>query len=531
MRFVSGMVNLARGKKQDARKDFAKCIKMGTPSPDAFVNLAQLSVEAGQADFALDVLERAAKQFPDDLGVMISHIHILRAAGRIEQALKMAVLVLDHYPDAADALLMRGLLLEESGQLLDAIAALEALLQLHPNHVIGMINLGRFFAFSNQPKKAITITERAFSLAPNLPAVVQNLAIRRREAGDFPGAVQAFRQLMSIARDFAPEALRQMSDMVDAAELPALAQQIDQVEQAGCPPMLREQLEFARATIAKRRKDDVKYTQSVLRANRLAAKKRPYDAKADAQFHTFIRDRFRAEVPSPTSQPALPATPIFIVGLPRSGTTLLERMMSQGEDVSGLGEVALFNRFIGKRLISDASIAEALPDLRQAYAGFQSVVGPARWTVDKMPANYAHLGWINAAMPEARIILLRRDVRDAALSMFENYFDDPGQNFTFEERRIQRRVHLFEEAIADWQELGAEVLEVHYEDLVRAPEETLRTITGYCGLPFQPALLNPGENAGSIRTVSSTQARQGVNTGSVARWERYPDLLPKIFAP
>lgn len=529
VRFVSGMVNIARGKKQDARKDFAQCIKMGTPSPDAHVNLAQLSAEAGQVDFALDVLDRAEKSFPNIPGVSISRIHVLRSSGRIEAALNAASTTLQKFPDLTEALFLRGILLEQNGQLLDATTTLEELLEAHPNHTIAMINLGRFYAFSNQADKAIKVTEQAYSIAPNLPAVAQNLAIRRREAGDFTGAANAFRQLISMAPEFAPDSLRQLADLVPSEDLDALTQQIDEVERVGCPPPLRDQLEFARAAIAKRRKDDAQFVKSVLRANRLAAKHRPYDAKGDSRFHTSIRDRYRTEAPTPTSEPALPATPIFIVGLPRSGTTLLERMISQGDGVAGLGEVALFNRFIGKRLMTETSITDALPELRQAYAGFQSVVGPAQWTVDKMPANYAHLGWINAAMPEARIILLRRDVRDVALSMFENYFDDPGQNFTFEQQRIQHRLHLFDETVADWRALGAEMLEVHYEDLVRTPEATLQTITDYCDLPFDPAMLNPSENMGSIRTVSSTQARQGVNTRSVARWERYRELLPEVF--
>lgn len=529
VRFVSGMVNIALGKKHDARKDFAKCIKMGTPSHDAHINLAQLSVEVGQVDFALDVLDRADKCFPDTPGISISRIHILRSSGRIEAALNAASTTLQKFTDLAEAIFLRGILLEQNGQLLDAITTLEELLVAHPNHAIAMINLGRFYAFSNQAGKAIKFTEKAYSIAPNLPAVVQNLAIRRREVGDFTGAAKAFRQLMTMAPEFAPDSLRQLADLTPSEELDALAQQIDEVERSGCPPTLRDQLEFARTAISKRRNDDPGYVKSVLRANRLAAKHRPYDAAADSRFHTSIRNRYRVEVLTPTSEPALPATPIFIVGLPRSGTTLLERMISQGDGIAGLGEVALFNRFIGKRLIADTSIADALPDLRQAYAGFQSVVGPAQWTVDKMPTNYAHLGWINAAMPEARIILLRRDVRDVALSMFENYFDDSGQNFTFEEQRIRHRLQLFEETVTDWRTLGAEMLEVHYEDLVRAPEATLQTISDYCDLPFDPAMLNPAENNGSIRTVSSTQARQGVNTRSLARWERYRELLPKVF--
>lgn len=534
VRFVSGLVNIARGKKQDARKDFAKCIKMGTPGPDAYLNLAQLSSDTRQMDFALDVLDRAERKFPGDLSVLIARIHMLRAAGDVESALQAAGAALAQDPNAPEALFLRGILLEENGQLLDAISALEALLELHPNHAIAMVNLGRFYAFSNQSDKAIKVTERAYSIAPNLPVVLQNLAIRQRETGDFPQAAQTFRQLMSLSSEFGPDSLRQLADLVAPEELDALSRQIDQAEAAGCPPALREHLEFARVTIAKRAKDDPQYVTSVLRANRLAAKHRPYDSKADSQFHTAIRDSYRAESPSvisPATQALLPATPIFIVGLPRSGTTLLERMLSQGDGVAGLGEVALFNRFIGKRLMTGTSITDALPELRQAYAGFQSAVGPARWTVDKMPANYAHLGWINTAMPEARIILLRRDIRDVALSMFENYFDDPGQNFTFEEQRIQHRIQLFEKTIADWRALGAEFLESHYEDLVQSPEATLRSITDYCDLPFDPEMLNPAENTAAIRTVSSTQARQSVNTKSVARWERYSELLPKVFGP
>ena len=529
LRFVAGLALIALGKKPEAKKQFADAIKLGTPAPDAYLNLALLSAETGRLDFALDTLERAEARFGEDVQVATARVNAYRAGGDPGGALEAAEKARAAHPEAAELQLLYAVLLSEAGRLLTAIEVLERLLERQPDHVIARINLGRFLAFTNQPAHALEVTEQAYALAPTLPVVLENLAIRRREAGDFTGAAALFSDLVALAPVQAPEALRQLADIAPETQLAALSQEIDtragQVRGLG-----RAQLGFARAAIAKRQGDDPGFARALKEANRTLAKLRPYAARADKTLHESALAQFDSEAPAPvTEAPALPATPIFIMGLPRSGTTLLERMLSAAPETSGLGEVALINRYIASRLASGTPLAAGLGDLRRDYAAYQTLAGQARWSIDKMPANYVHMGWIARAFPEARLILMQRDPRDVALSIYEAYFDDPGQNFAFTEDGIRTRLALFEETKAAWRARGIDCFDVAYEDLVSTPEATLRRIATHCGLPYDPAMLKPEDNTGSIRTASNVQARREINRDSIARWERYPDLLPGIF--
>ena len=529
IQFVAGLALIAVGNKAQARKHFANAIKLGTGTPDAYVNLALLSAELGQSDFALDTLNRAELRFPGDMQVMMTRVHVHRAAGDPKRALDAVGAVLAADPKAAEAATLKAVLQSENGRLLEAIATLETLLDDHPDHVPALFNLGRFYAFSNQSDRALAVTERAHAIAPDNPAVIENLAIRYREAGAFDAALDLFRRLTNLAPQSLPMALRQLSDIVPDCNLTPLRLEVERVLKTAHPGDDRGQLAFARAAIARREGDSKAYVRSLKDANRQMASFRRYEAKLDTRFHRFVQDHFRQENSPAPAGPALPARPVFILGLPRSGTTLLERMLCRSPDVAGLGEVALLNRYVWQRFQTDTAFAAGAEDLRTDYAGFQRLAGPTKWTVDKMPANYIHIGWINRIFPEARVILLRRDRRDVALSLYENYFDDPGQNFTFDERSIAQRLSLFEETVDAWQDLGADYLQVTYEDLVTLPEPSLRKIADYCGIPYDPAMLRPGDDKGAIRTASSVQARRDVNRASIGRWKAVPDLLPGLF--
>ncbi len=529
VQFVAGLALIANGKRSEARAHFANAIKLGTPDPDAYLNLAQLSAETGRLDFALDVVGRAKKRFPDEVRVAQARVNAHQAVGDLAGALSAVEAALAEFPESSDLHLQQGLLLSDCGNLLQAIEALETLLKDHPDHVLSLINLGRFYAYTNQPSRALEITEQAYSMAPKSPAVIENLAIRRRENGDFKGAETLLTQLVTMDTEFADDALRQLADIISKGDLDTLEQQVQLRMKRTRAPAQLAQMEFALSAIAKRRGDDATFVKTLKRANKYVSKLRPYDARGDSQSHARSRQSYQDSDVAPASSPALPAVPIFIVGLPRSGTTLLERMISMSPHVAGLGEVALLNRFFSVEGNLKTASAESLSQLRADYAKYQTFAGSTEYSVDKMPVNYMHLGWIRKTFPEAKIILLRRDPKDLALSLFENYFNDAGQNFSFEEAGIQHRIQSFDQTVSEWKELGVEFLELNYEDLVSASEDSLKTVSAYCGVSFDDAMLRPEENEGSIRTVSSVQARKGINQDSIKRWQRYPDLLPKIF--
>ena len=213
VQFVAGLVLISIGKKSQARVHFANAIKLGVSKPDAYLNLAQLSAETDRLDFALETLARAQDRFPDDLRVLIARVNVFRIVGDAHHALEATNTALSAHPSSVEAIFLRAILLSENGRLLEAITALEDLLDDLPNHVDALINLGRFYAFTNQPSRGLEATERAYALSPKMPIVVQNLAIRRRENGDFLGAASSFKELISLSPAFSCEALRQLADI------------------------------------------------------------------------------------------------------------------------------------------------------------------------------------------------------------------------------------------------------------------------------------------------------------------------------
>lgn len=229
--------------------------------------------------------------------------------------------------------------------------------------------------------------------------------------------------------------------------------------------------------------------------------------------------------------------PIFVIGLPRSGTTLLDRMLGNHHDVCSAGELGTFwrclqrgaNRFTGPML--DEAFVEKLAGADLARVGDLYLehtcwrVGQHRFYVDKMPRNWLLAPWIHMAIPGARLLHMVRDPMDVAFSNYRSYFgsDYPycyGANTLVSHYRQYRCVMQRWHALAP----GA-ILDVHYEDLVADPEREMRRVLAFCGLPWQPGLSDLTRNTEPVATPSAVQVRHSVLTGLSERWRQYSPHL------
>ncbi|MEO1329721.1 MAG: sulfotransferase [Pseudomonadota bacterium] len=242
---------------------------------------------------------------------------------------------------------------------------------------------------------------------------------------------------------------------------------------------------------------------------------------------------------------------VFIIGMPRSGTTLLEQLLASHRDVSGLGEseaIKRINRYVHQR----AANAGRLPSASLAYAHLAflsecdskelaqnyldvAIAGGDRpegsvW-VDKMPGNYVHLGLIRLLFPNATVIWADRDPRDVALSCFQANFES-GHGYARRPERMAHMLPVYLETRRFWRELlGEQVTPVAYEDLVREPGAALRSIAGGLGLDWRDDLLAEQGRGGSVQTASVFQAREAIHTRSIGRWRNYAEpFAPAIEA-
>jgi hypothetical protein len=240
----------------------------------------------------------------------------------------------------------------------------------------------------------------------------------------------------------------------------------------------------------------------------------------------------------------LSEAPIFVVGLPRTGTTLVDRILSSHPDVASLGELTNFALHIKRRaktpsnMVLDVETLERASSLDLAAIGsdyldsVRALAGDAPRFVDKMPLNFIYAGLIHRALPNARIVCLRRHPMDACLSNFRQLFATgfSHYNYAFDLEDVGRYYVGFERLVAHWRdELPADrFIEVAYEDLVADQEGETRRLLAACGLSWNDACLSFHENRAPVATASSVQVRRPLYASSVGRWRRYGDALAPL---
>jgi hypothetical protein len=234
------------------------------------------------------------------------------------------------------------------------------------------------------------------------------------------------------------------------------------------------------------------------------------------------------------------AAPIFIVGLPRSGSTLLEQILASHSQVEGTMElpnivsmVAQFDDMESNRdgypeTVGRASSSQ-LTQLGSRYLAETAPLrsGRAHFT-DKLPNNFSHIGLINAILPHAIIIDARRHPMDSCFSTFKQHFAE-GQTFSYDLADLGRYYRCYLSLMDHWDRvLPGKVLHVQYEDVVREPEANIRRLLAHCGLPFEPGCLNFHETRRAVRTASAEQVRQPLYSSGVGYWRHFASELEPL---
>jgi tetratricopeptide (TPR) repeat protein len=369
-----------------------------------------------------------------------------------------------------------------------------------------------------------------------------NLGASLQFSGDFPGAETAFRD--TIERQ--PDAYRAHSSLVGLSKQTQdnnlLAELQDSFANNESDPDARLHLGHA---IAKTLEDLGEYTDSLTwlkRAKQLKRTMIAYDIKHDVGLFDAAAETLRGAIAY--SEQHSGVAPIFIIGLPRTGTTLVDRILSSHPDVVSAGELNTFGGLIKdlakspSNMVLDVETLSNVGDLDLGELGRDYVEatralarGSARFT-DKMPLNFFYAGLIHRALPNARIVALRRDPTDSCLSNYRQLFSTAFSyyNYSLDLNDTATYYKAFDELLAHWRDVLPEdrFAEVHYEDIVHMQEKETRRLLGFCGLPWHEACLRFHENTAPVSTASSVQVRQPLYSGSIGRWKKYGDSLKEL---
>ncbi len=282
--------------------------------------------------------------------------------------------------------------------------------------------------------------------------------------------------------------------------------------------------------------------QALQSGNACMRRRLPYDYAHERT----ISERLR-EVPwsgIAVAARALDSTPqpIFIVGMPRSGTTLLERMLGRHPEITAIGELTDFSKQMrwvtnvpGAQYI-DPLVAQRLPRADLGLLGrryLQQVawrVDAGRYFIDKQPPNFWVMGAITRALPDARIIVVRRDPMDVCFSNFKALFGD-SYEYSYDFPGLAQHHRLFDELVSYWQDIDAErIHQVRYEALVQDAGPVLAGVLAYLGLPQDVLCLDPSGNHAAVSTLSSSQVREPIHTRALHEWLPYEEPLRPLQA-
>lgn len=225
----------------------------------------------------------------------------------------------------------------------------------------------------------------------------------------------------------------------------------------------------------------------------------------------------------------IPFTPIFVVGLPRSGTSLMEQLLSEAKDVTGAGELPYLTRNQYASIDKGVS-SERLSMIRENYSREVHMLAKDRFVVDKMPHNFLSIGAIKRAFPESKIIYMKRDLRAIAWSQFKSKFSSDGLAYTYNEDSIVEHFEFYMSVMDKWAELHPQdFLEVDYDKMVEDPESYLPHVFQYCGLEFNENYLDFHKKGKVTFTASVDQVRKGIYGGSSNSWKNYQPYFSEFF--
>jgi tetratricopeptide (TPR) repeat protein len=531
-----GLTLLTLGRFEEAASSYRRVLKLRPDLVDAHNNLGNALRDSGHIEEAAASYRRALAIQPGYAKLHNNLGNALLDLGQIEEAAASYLRALELEPDFAKAHSNLGSAFRELGRLDEAEASYRRALFIQADSADVLTNLGVVQRLQGRADDAETSLRRALDINPASAMTLNSLAELHADRGQFAEAENLYKKACAVQPDSAQAwagmtGLRKMT-AGDAGWISAA----QRIAQGPLRPRDEAQLRYA---IGKYFDDVQEYEPAFLsynRANEVAKTYSPaHDRQHLAQTFDFITRLYdgawleRARVGSNASP-----RPIFIVGMPRSGTSLAEQILASHPDVFGAGELSFWKTAslkVGTAELQGASSGGDLGRLADEYLQLLDRLSPkAARVVDKMPGNFAHMGMIHAALPQACFIHMRRDPIDTCLSIyFQNfhvahaYAHDLGDlaHYYDEYRRLMRHwVSLLPQ--------GA-ILEVPYEGLVAEQEMWSRKMVEFVGLPWDAACIDFHQTHRRVSTFSKWQVRQKISKTSVERWRNYASFVGPLM--
>lgn len=424
------------------------------------------------------------------------------------------------------------------GRITEGLEFLEKALNLTQSPASILNNIAKIYIDQGEFGQAERLLQEAVTLAPEYPEIYSNFALIAERLGDFDLATEFYRNALTLQPSSA-DTLFQLTKIIkytsledsDLKQINALLSQTNLLKKE------KILLHFATAKIY----DDCRAYDSAFQ-NYKEANTLKFPG-FDKDIHNTLCDSIIAAYHSEffaesyDETPLIGREPIFIIGMPRSGTTLVEQIIASHPDVAAGGELTFIRDLIDApgqpssypQNVNGFTREDWLALQKHYLTGINKIAGSRKHVTDKFPQNFFFLGAIRKAFPNAPIIHCRRNPVDVCLSCYFQNFETV-QAFSFDLEALAQYYNAYLHLMAHWSEvLPKPMFEVEYEDIVTNPETVIPRIIAHCNLPWDPRCLTPHKRKGAVSTASSWQTRQPIYTGSIARWQNYRPYIRSLL--
>jgi tetratricopeptide (TPR) repeat protein len=529
-----GIALQAQNKLEEAIEAYKKAIVIMPDDANTYYNMGIALQAQNKLEEAIEAYKKAIAIKPDDANTYYNMGIAFKEQGKLEEAVEAQSKAIELRPDYAEAYNNMGIVLQEQGKLDEAVEVQSKAIELRPDYAEVYNNMGTIFQGQGKLEEAVEAYNKALTIKPDYAEVYNNMGTTLQEQGKLEEANEAYNKALTIKPDYA-EANRHLSlvtkynsDNTQINEVKALLQRSDLSSSDRCHLLY---------TYAKMQEDLGNLSDafdSYVAGGDLRQKLLAYEfSKDEYMFGQIKKTAPRLKDSSISlSDKVIRHTPIFILGMPRSGTTLVEQVVSSHTQVTGAGELDYTTRFgIDLAIGQTPPDIEALHVFRERYlTELEKKANGQAFVTDKLPGNFAFIALICAAFPEAKIVNVQRNAEATCWSNFKHYFTSQGLGYSCTLADTVKYFRLYRDLMDFWYERYSDrIYNLDYDKLTEDQEPETRRLIGYLQLSWQDACLAPHKNKRAVKTASQQQIRQKIYKGSSQAWRKYEPLLNSVF--
>ena len=502
--------------------------------------LAAAEHRRGNIQGALEIYDVIAARVPKSAEVHNNRGVLQQMLKRYGEALASYDRAIALKPEFANAHFNRAVILKLQNRFEESLASYDKAIALNPAQAEAHSNRGSVLQDMRLYGQALASYDRAIALQPDFAIAYNNRGTILLCQGDMAGAEQMFRKALELKPDFS-DPRHSLSTMrrFQTAAVPEVKEILALLNQPGLPAEQREHLYF---TLGKIYDDSGLYDEAFgcfQQANQIRNRSVAYHADKVTKFTDEVIEVFNRDFLGRRQAFASPGKlPLFIVGMPRSGTTLLANMLSNHRAIGTAGELLDMVDYatrLGEIMGNEVPYPQAAKQITPGAAGYiirqyekrlrRNIQRDVAYVIDKNPLNFRHVGLISMLFPEARVIHCTREPLDTGLS---NYFTRfrLALDFSFDLRNIGHFYREYARLMEHWRTIPTlKVMDVSYEKMILDTENTARAMLDFLGLEWDERCLAPHTNPSPVETASQWQVRQPIYKDSLERWRHYEKYL------